>query len=58
MTDTVKNVLETNINKMFLELVEEYDLKTGDISPEQAFELENIKDSLANLLGDYVHQNI
>ena len=58
MTDTIKNTIDTNIDKMFTDLVGEYELKHGDISPEQVLKLEDIKELLGDLLGDYVHQNI
>lgn len=58
MTDTVRDVMEKNIDKMFVELVNEYDLPHGDFSPSQTFELDKIKEQLGNLLGDFVHQNI
>ena len=58
MTDTVRDVMEKNIDKMFVELVNEYDLPHGDFSPSQTFELDEIKEQLGNLLGDFVHQNI
>ncbi len=58
MTDTVKEVMEKHINQMFVELADEYDLPTGDFAPEQEFALDDIKETLGTLLGDYVHQNI
>ena len=58
MTDTVRTILDTNIDKMFTELVAEYDLKYGDIAPEQVDKLDRIKEQLGDLLGDYVYQNI
>lgn len=58
MTDTVRDVMEKNIDKMFKDLVDEYDLPNGDFSPEQTFKLDDIKEELGTLLGDFVHQNI
>lgn len=58
MTDTVKEVMDRNIQNMFVELADEYDLPSGDFAPEQEFALDEIKERLGYLLGDYVHQNI
>lgn len=58
MTDTVRDVMEKNIDRMFVELVNEYDLPHGDFSPSQTFELDKIKEQLGSLLGDFVYQNI
>lgn len=58
MTDTVKEVMERNIQNMFVELADEYDLRFGDFAPEQEFQLDKIKEELGDLLGDYVHQNL
>lgn len=57
-TDTIAEAIETNINKMFTEVAREYELKYGDIAPEQVAKLDDIKQDLADILGDYVHQNI
>lgn len=58
MTDTVQRVLDTHIDQMFVDLVEEYDLPFGDIEPGQAFQLDELKERLGELLGDFVHQNL
>lgn len=58
MTDTVREVIDRNIRNMFNDLVDEYDLRSGDFAPEQELALDYIKDDLGELLGDYVHQNI
>lgn len=57
-TDSVKDIVDVGIDDMFSKVVNEYDLEFGDISPDQAFELDNIKEKLAELLCDFVHQNI
>ena len=58
MTDTVKAVMDKHIMNMFVELADEYDLRSGDFAPEQEFKLDDIKEELGDLLGDYVHQNL
>lgn len=58
MTDTVKEVIDRNIRNMFTDLVDEYNLRSGDFAPEQEFALDKIKEDLGELLCDYVHQNL
>ena len=58
MTDAVKDIMENGIDTMFVQLVNEYNLPYGDFSPSQTFELEEIKERLGELLGDFVHQNL
>lgn len=57
MTDTIMEIIEKNIDKMFTDVAEEYDLKSGDISRGRIFELSDVKEQLGDILGDYVHHN-
>lgn len=45
--------MRDKINKLFLELNKEYDLKSGDITPKQKLQLEEFE----ILLTDYIIQN-
>ena len=57
-TDSVNDIVEVGVDEMFSKVVNEYDLEFGDISPDQAFQLDKIKEDLAELLCDFVHQNL
>lgn len=57
MTDSVRAIVEKNIEQMFVDVVKEYDLKYGDIEPSQAFRLDDIKEELGEMLCDFVHGN-
>lgn len=51
------NIVEKNINNMFLEVGRSYKLRSGDFAPDQDNELDRIKDDLYFLLTAYVNQN-
>jgi hypothetical protein len=50
--------VERKIEEIFWEVGLFSSLRTGDISPEQVLEIEDITERLAKLLTDYVNQNI
>lgn len=60
MTDkeAVDEAVQESLDDLFSELVEEFHLVYGDISPNQMQKLESIQDELSQLLLDYVNQNI
>lgn len=47
---TLYNLLEERINDIFLEYQNANGIKSGDISPLQALQLEDIQNQLANLI--------
>lgn len=47
---TLYNLLEERINDIFLEYQNANEIKSGDISPIQALQLEDIQNQLANLI--------
>lgn len=47
---TLYNLLEERINDIFLEYQNANEIKSGDISPLQALQLENIQNQLADLI--------
>ena len=56
--DTIAEIINQAENTIFKELVTEYGLLYGDIAPEQVVRLERIKQELAEVCGDFVHQNL
>lgn len=58
MTNTVKNVVDNGVDSMFNDLVKEYNLKHGDITPHQVIELDKLKNNLMELLNDWVYDNL
>ena len=60
MTDkeAVDEAVQESLDDLFSELVDEFHLENGDISPNQMQKLESIQDELSQLLLDYVNQNI
>jgi hypothetical protein len=58
MSKNIDEVINKHFNNMFEELVAEYNLKYGDISPSQQWELDEIKIDLNNILNAYVLQNM
>jgi hypothetical protein len=60
MTDkeAVDEAVQESLDDLFSELVDEFHLENGDISPNQMQKLESIQDELSELLLAYVNQNI
>ena len=53
----INRLSETRIDGLFFELVEDFELKNGDILPDDIVILEDIKKELGNLLVRYVKNN-
>tara|TARA_R110001606_G_scaffold268633_1_gene417349 strand:- start:2631 stop:3020 length:390 start_codon:yes stop_codon:yes gene_type:complete len=60
MTDkeAIDEAVQESLDDLFSELVDEFHLENGDISPNQMQKLESIQDELSQLLLAYVNQNI
>ena len=58
INEIVREVLERNINDTFAELHSEYDTKSGDITPLQSFQLEQLLDKLSELMTEQITQNL
>ena len=54
----VKEPLQITIEGLFTYFHSYYKTKSGDITPEQQFELDELTEKLANLIGTQVYQNI
>lgn len=48
--ETLYNLVEEKINDIFLEYQTANDIKSGDISPMQALQLEELQNELTNLI--------
>jgi len=53
-----KELVEQNIDLIFNKLHQEFKTDSGDISPSQASELDNLQESLVKLMANQVTQNI
>jgi hypothetical protein len=51
-------IAEQGVESMFSKANKAYDLTTGDISPEQQNEVDGIVNNLAEILSDYVFDNM
>jgi hypothetical protein len=56
--NTVKEAIDENIDQIFFDTHSELETVSGDISPEQAFELDEIKIRLQSLVVKQVSQNL
>ena len=56
-TKQMVEIVEKHIDNMFLEAVDTFGIHTGDVTPDQHHELEDIKDDLYFLLTAYINQN-
>ncbi len=57
MKDQIESIVNYHIDNIFSELVEEYKLNYGDISPEDQFELDNCTDKITKIMVTYVNSN-
>lgn len=51
------NTLETNINTIFGSLMLKENIKHGDITPQQAINLDNNINEIANIIIEVIKQN-
>ena len=58
MRQYVKIKLERAIDKIIYDLHQEYQTKSGDITPEQQVELEETIEKLSFLINDQLQQNL
>jgi len=54
----ISEIVEDRIDDIFVELHQEFGTKSGDITPEQVFELERIRIELEDLLTRQINQNL
>ena len=52
------DLLEDRINDLFVDVHQEFDTESGDITPDQSFELSSLKEKIAKLITQQVHQNL
>ena len=50
--------LNDKIESLFSEIHQKFDTESGDITPNQKFELDDIQNKLARLVSQQVHQNL
>lgn len=55
--NTISEIVDRTVEEMFCEAHAEIETKSGDITPQQAFELDRIKKELATLIYEQVQQN-
>lgn len=55
--ETIEQAVQTSLDGLFEDLSEEFNLPTGDISPNQMQLLEAIQDQLSDLVLEWVEQN-
>ena len=52
--DEAKEILNDRIDCVFFELQEKYKIKYGDIYPDEAFQLDDLKDKMAEVMAEVV----
>ncbi len=50
-------LVNQTIDTLFKKCAENHGLKTGDIPPDQAVQLDQIKEDLSKILNDYIENN-
>ena len=55
--ETIKSIVDLQINLIFDSIADEFNLQNGDITLQQSLQLEDIQEKLFFLLKDYVKQN-
>jgi hypothetical protein len=55
---TISETIESAIDEIFTDLHQEFGTRSGDITPEQDFELEIIKLQLSKLISTQINQNL
>ena len=53
----ISEIVDNSIEDIFKQLVKQFKLESGDFSPDQTGELEDITDKLKTLFNEYVEQN-
>ena len=53
----MKNLTEEYVNIDWSGICEDFDLKYGDISPEQSFEIDRALGNINEILHDFINQN-
>lgn len=54
----VETLVDKNINDIFNKVHEKFNTESGDITPDQVFELDKITENLVKLIVTQVHQNL
>ena len=54
--ETVDEAVQESFEKLFEALIEEFQIKTGDVSPEQMEGIEDVQDKLSKLCLEWVEQ--
>lgn len=54
---TIK-LLDDRINDLFIDIHNEFDTESGDITPGQQFELSDLQERMAKIIAKQVHQNL
>ncbi len=57
MKKEISEHVEIQVDLLFESVCEEFDLKYGDITPDQMGKLDQIQDNLTDLLVEFVTQN-
>lgn len=55
--ETIKSIIDLQIDLIFDSIADEFNLKNGDITVEQSLKLEDIQEQLFLILKDYIKQN-
>jgi hypothetical protein len=53
-----KNLLNNKIDELFVDIHQEFNTESGDITPDQQFKLDKLIEELSKLITDQVHQNL
>ena len=56
--DDLKMLIDDSINDIFVEYFDRMDIKSGDIEPLQAFELDELEEQLTNFILKIAEQNM
>ena len=51
MEQKIYNLLDNYVNEIFLKMQEEFNIQTGDVSPEDAYDLYEKENELTVLIG-------
>lgn len=50
MKDKIANMLDEKVNEIFLAMQNDLGIKNGDVSPMDAYDLDNCRDELAEII--------
>lgn len=56
-TSTVEAIVDSQIDLLYSAVAEQFDLETGDVGPAHVFEMDELKEKIANLMTNYVLVN-